>query len=134
MSYERSTYSGLEWLGDIGGLFDGLYLITKIFISPVVTFALHSKIMTFIFRLDKAGATEKVESDEVDRKIPNLSGKFERIASQSFIKTLICQKRSKYKKMLKLTKREMIKQMDLIRYLKLQRTFLLSLLVALNPA
>ena len=34
---ERQTYSLLEWVGDIGGLFDGLYYIMRFFIVPIAT-------------------------------------------------------------------------------------------------
>ena len=31
---ERSTYSLLDWLGDVGGLYDGLKLIGTALVSP----------------------------------------------------------------------------------------------------
>jgi len=37
---ERKTYSCLEWLGDIGGLHDGLLLLAPFFFSPIATLAL----------------------------------------------------------------------------------------------
>ena len=37
---ERKTYSFLEWLGDIGGLFDGLLILAAFFVSPIATLAL----------------------------------------------------------------------------------------------
>ena len=37
---ERKTYSSLEWLGDIGGLHDGLLLLAPFFFSPIATLAL----------------------------------------------------------------------------------------------
>ena len=47
--YERSTYSFLDWLGDVGGLFDGLILITRWIIQPFVSFSLSSKLLTLLF-------------------------------------------------------------------------------------
>ena len=38
-TYERTTYSGLEWLGDVGGLFDGLGLIARFVVGPFASFA-----------------------------------------------------------------------------------------------
>ena len=32
---ERSTYGALEWLGDVGGLFDGLYYIMQYVAAPL---------------------------------------------------------------------------------------------------
>ena len=37
---ERSTYSILEWLGDVGGLFDMLCLIGGFLIGPLATYSL----------------------------------------------------------------------------------------------
>ena len=37
---ERKTYSSLEWLGDIGGLHDGLLLLAAFFVSPIANLAL----------------------------------------------------------------------------------------------
>ena len=39
-SIERKTYSGLDWLGDVGGLFEGLFVIGSFFISPIAYFAM----------------------------------------------------------------------------------------------
>ena len=49
-TYERSTYSLLEWLGDVGGLFDGLGLIAHLVIGPVATFVLKAEILSLVFR------------------------------------------------------------------------------------
>ena len=38
----RQTYSLLDWLGDLGGLFDALYLIGYALIAPLANFALNS--------------------------------------------------------------------------------------------
>lgn len=39
---ERETYSALEWLGDVGGLVDGLRLIANIIIGPIASLAIKS--------------------------------------------------------------------------------------------
>ena len=31
----RKTYSFLDWLGDTGGLVDGLFLLANIFVAPI---------------------------------------------------------------------------------------------------
>ena len=46
---ERSTYTILEWLGDVGGLFDGLLLILNYFMSPLATFAMKVMLLTKVF-------------------------------------------------------------------------------------
>ena len=42
---ERETYSALEWLGDVGGLFDGLRLTAHIFIGPIATYSIKSHLL-----------------------------------------------------------------------------------------
>ena len=37
---ERKTYSSLEWLGDVGGLHDGLLILAAFLVSPISTLAL----------------------------------------------------------------------------------------------
>ena len=45
-SIERSTYSALDWLGDIGGLVDSLLLIGSIVITPIATLAVREKLLS----------------------------------------------------------------------------------------
>ena len=49
MSIERQTYSVLELVGDVGGLYDGLSLILTFFIAPFGSVALNKKLLTLIF-------------------------------------------------------------------------------------
>ena len=37
---ERSTYNFLEWLGDVGGLFDAVIIVGGVLIAPIATIAL----------------------------------------------------------------------------------------------
>ena len=41
---ERQTYSLLEWIGDIGGLFDGLCLLASNLVTLIAAFAMKSKL------------------------------------------------------------------------------------------
>lgn len=50
MVIERSTYSTLEWLGDVGGLFDALLIIGTLVASPMVSFIMQLNLMHSIFR------------------------------------------------------------------------------------
>jgi len=47
---ERSTYSLLEWLGDIGGLFDALHIIGGFIVGPVAGFSLKAQLLHSVFR------------------------------------------------------------------------------------
>ena len=42
---ERKTYSCLEWLGDIGGLYDALKLIGHSFVFPIALFGVNKEIL-----------------------------------------------------------------------------------------
>ena len=46
----RSTYSGLDFLGDLGGLFGACQSIGSIMVSPVAGFALNANLLSMIFR------------------------------------------------------------------------------------
>ena len=46
---ERQTYSFLEWLGDIGGLYDALRLIGLLMMSPFSSFFLKSELLSQVF-------------------------------------------------------------------------------------
>lgn len=47
---ERSTYGILEWLGDIGGLYDALYLIGLALVSPFAKFSLNNELISALFK------------------------------------------------------------------------------------
>ena len=47
---ERQTYSFLEWLGDIGGLFDALKIIGASIVSPFAAFYLKVELLSQNFR------------------------------------------------------------------------------------
>ena len=42
---ERATYSGLDWLGDVGGLFDGMRIIGGFIVYPVAAFSLKAELV-----------------------------------------------------------------------------------------
>ena len=48
---ERETYGILEWLGDVGGLYDALRLIGVLLVAPFAQFWLKSELLSNIFRL-----------------------------------------------------------------------------------
>ena len=61
---ERQTYSFLEWLGDIGGLFDALRLIGIILMAPFASFKVKNELLSNIFRFAKS--KRKVEKLEYE--------------------------------------------------------------------
>ena len=53
MTIERKTYSMLEWLGDIGGLFEGLTRVGFFLVAPIANFAMKMELLTSIFSFVK---------------------------------------------------------------------------------
>ena len=45
----RETYSVLDWLGDLGGLFDALVLICSVIVTPVATFSMKATLLSKLF-------------------------------------------------------------------------------------
>ena len=50
---ERQTYHMLEWLGDVGGLFEGLSVIGSFLVARIATFAMKMELLTFTFSFAK---------------------------------------------------------------------------------
>ena len=48
---ERSTYSGLEWLGDLGGLYCALIIIGQFLVKPFSILSLKIEMVSKVFRL-----------------------------------------------------------------------------------
>ena len=46
----RTTYSLLDWVGDIGGLFDGLNTIVTFFLKPLAVYAMNTKVTQLTVR------------------------------------------------------------------------------------
>ena len=59
LNIERKTYNFLEWLGDLGGLFDSLVFIGQAFL-PVISFTSRSGILTTFFE-EKSQKNEQRE-------------------------------------------------------------------------
>ena len=55
----RQTYAVLEWLGDVGGLNDSLYIIAQMFFLPFTSFYNSSFITKNIFRYKKKTSGSK---------------------------------------------------------------------------
>lgn len=64
---ERETYSLLEWLGDIGGLFDALILIAGAIVAPVASFNMNSVLLSSIFRYVSSLNTAEPDLSQLDK-------------------------------------------------------------------
>ena len=58
----RQTYSILDWMGDMGGLVDAFFILGQLLISPVSSFALHSKLLSSMFRYRDSYRSDNRES------------------------------------------------------------------------
>ena len=50
VTWMRQTYSLLDWLGDLGGLFDALWYVVSLVVKPASAFVLQTTMLSF-FRL-----------------------------------------------------------------------------------
>ena len=50
ITWNRQTYSLLDFIGDLGGLLDGLKYVCAIIIAPFSAFSIQSLLLTSIFR------------------------------------------------------------------------------------
>ena len=46
---ERQTYGFLDWLGDVGGLLDGLRIIGSVLVAPIAAFSLRIELLAAVF-------------------------------------------------------------------------------------
>ena len=46
---ERETYSALEWIGDIGGLYDGFLILGNTVAGPIAAITLKAKLVAWLF-------------------------------------------------------------------------------------
>ena len=61
-TWSRQTYSLLDWLGDIGGLFDALRYLFFSLAYPVSEFALQTSMLASFFRLQQSDEQGKSSS------------------------------------------------------------------------
>ena len=59
ISWHRQTYSSLDWIGDLGGLFDGLRYFFLLVITPFTSYGLQSKVLSTFFRVSPSEPPEQ---------------------------------------------------------------------------
>ena len=146
----RQTYSILDWLGDIGGLLDALYLIGFVFISPLASYAMNSKLLSTLFRYkgsdeslyertDTWNKLDYTKSEKLNRQmsddtqVDDIKVDFQKYKSIKRIS--ICNKqifcRSNYRKMMNKASSMLNKELDLRKFIyrqRVQTTAILGLL------
>ena len=141
MVIERSTYSILEWLGDVGGLFDALLIIGALIASPMVSFTMRLNVMHSIFRyvasLNQIDPdVKKMQFRERMRSHLNWDiDKLETIPTKNFcsanISLLIC-RHSRYKRMMGKANVSVAKELDLLKFIRRQRFTQYALFALMN--
>ena len=70
--WTRQTYSFLDWLGDLGGLYDAIYLMMLVFLSPFTAFTLRVSMLTSFFRLKgESFNSEMAKSQSIEEFCPS---------------------------------------------------------------
>ena len=59
LKVRRKTASLLDWLGDWGGLLDGLHFIADILISPLSAYMMKSKMVSLLVKFIPSASTPK---------------------------------------------------------------------------
>ena len=146
----RETYGGLEWLGDIGGLLDALFILGSLLMAPVSAFALKSHLGSRMFlkkpkRKEEKPRSFKYKEDDFassirtkDRDIPNLKhaskaktlqsikdsmGHLQDLEQMNFFTRWLCCK-SKHGRLLEKTESRITKELDLNKFITRQRVLI----------
>ena len=64
VTWERSTYSLLDYLGDLGGLFDALWYIARFIVKPFSAVTLYATMLTSFFRLHEKGPAKEDKTQD----------------------------------------------------------------------
>ena len=63
--WTRETYAILDYLGDLGGLYDALYILLNIVAAPIATYRFQSSLLSDSFEIaqshDQSKLTDKVQ-------------------------------------------------------------------------
>ena len=56
----------MDWVGDCGGLFDGLIRLTDLLINPMAVYALQTKLASLIVNFKKSETNKELNTDGDD--------------------------------------------------------------------
>ena len=108
-SIERNTYSTLEWLGDIGGLFDALSALGSLISAPFTAMALEAELfIRFLPAILRK--TTKNDSDKSNKRKNHSSKNF-----------LCCWFKNKRSLFIQRIKHSLRHELDLVRFIKHRR-------------
>ena len=64
---DRQTYGLLDWIGDVGGLFDGLKLVGAFLVAPFASFAMQAEVLTAAFRTHQIEGLSSNKTSKVEK-------------------------------------------------------------------
>ena len=139
----------LDWLGDFGGLIDGLYFLCKFLISPVASFSLQATLLSTLFRHRPSDPLKKLGSVKLNSNfryfnagddknetvlLKNIRRDFQvakTLQKLTFYAVNLCCNRQ-YKKMMYKAKSRIDKELDLQKFILRQRMQATAILGLLN--
>ena len=71
---ERQTYSLLDWLGDVGGLYDGLGIVVGAFVSTLSSIRLKNKLLDLVFKPSGSDDEDDAPRTHKGKSMPNELG------------------------------------------------------------
>ena len=129
---ERSTYSLLEWFGDVGGLLEALKIIGGSIAAPFAMFALKAKLLFLIFgeveSRQKRQTTDTTDTPQITQT--------KQIRVRGFVNNFTCGRpdRRRYKRMMRRGMNELANNLDLVKFVQSQRMMMLAVLTMLKPS
>ena len=119
----RQTYSILEWLGDVGGLNDSLFVIVKLILGSFTSFYNSSFMTRKIFRFQKKVSDQESYANETHKesvlKAKALQGTVP-IEHMTWLRFCLCRfskQRQAHHKVLDQAQSKLDKEMDLKRFI-----------------
>jgi len=71
--HHRSVYSVLNWLGDVGGLFDALSLICRVLLGSLTTLILKLRLFNRLFEANEKPKSQSKQKRRQKKKGPSPS-------------------------------------------------------------
>lgn len=120
---ERETYSLLDMMGDVGGLYSGLCLIALNIIKPIASRAMKSELLIRAFKNVKGIKTSQMELSQIS---------VEENICRSI--TICGREKSRYRRKLNRANSSIMRQLDVVKFVQQQRMLMLSALVTMNSS
>ena len=85
ITWNRQTYSVLDYIGDLGGLLDGLKYVCLLIALPFSNFSLSQLILTQIFRYRPRESSNKDDEADEQKNVHNDNGYVRKISFHQLI-------------------------------------------------